>query len=207
MNRPIKAAALVMLLVPALIAAPACRKKASGSEIYIPGLCAIIDYSGWHFTEDARFIGKVKKITSGLDASGLIKAAVDDIGVQFFLFEKPVGTAVLFNTNISFIIDSAAAPGTTLKDYVTLSRNNYGIFFKKHALRNEEYLSINGFNCALLETFAAQDVGDRTFNIASCCLITEKEGRFYVFTGTSLKDEYPAKRKKFIKVFDSLRAG
>jgi hypothetical protein len=197
--------ALCMLAIMILAAAPASTKRVTDSEIHIPGLDAVIDYSGWHFTEDERFLRKVKKFTSELDKSGIIKVAVDDIGVQFFLFEKPIGTPVLFNTNINFIIDSKVSPQTTLKDYISLSKNNYDIFFKKHELRNEEFLAINGFNCGLLEVYADQEVGYKTFHLASCCLVTEKDNRFYIFTGTSLEEEYPQKRKEFMKVFRSLR--
>jgi hypothetical protein len=182
---------------------PAVKKNI----VFIEGLNCFIDFNTWHYSDDQKLIGKVKTIAKESDQTGIIKATIDDIGIQFFLFENEIGTPGEFNTNINLVVqDISKYPGIkSVKDYIDLTVNQLPIAFNNVKIVDTKTRNINGYECGIIEADYDQKIGYKNFSLSLISMTILQDNKAYVFTGTMLQKYFEIKKPIIEKILYSIK--
>lgn len=183
------------------------EQKVRSTVIAIKELDGSLDFYNWHFSDDQKLIGRVKNIVREIDKSGVMKAAIDDYGVQFFLFENEIGAPVEFNTNINLLVqDISMYPGIkTIRDFITISINEMPIVLNNVKVINSTVRNIGGYECGIIEATYDQQLGYKSFPLYMISMSIVKDKRAFIFTGTALQSMVNAKKPLFEKILFSIK--
>jgi hypothetical protein len=175
--------------------------------IYIEGLNGYLNFYNWSYSDDQNLIGKVKTIVKETDQTGIIKASIDDLGIQFFLFENELGTPEEFNTNINLVVeDISKYPGIkSIKDYITISINQLPILFTNVKVLDTKIRNINGYECGIFEANYEQKVGYKNFSLSLISMSILQNNKAYVFSGTTLQKHFNVKKPIIEKILFSIK--
>lgn len=197
----------VMSLSVLLLLGNAAEQKLKNSIISIKELDGRLDFYNWHYSDDQKLIGRVKTVVKEIDKSGVMKASIDDFGIQFFLFENEIGTPVEFNANINLLVqDVSMYPGIkSVKDYIDVSINEMPIILNNVNLIDKKIRNIGGYECGIIEATYEQNIGYKTFSLYMISMSILKDKRAFVFTGTTLRNMAEAKKPLLEKILFSLK--
>jgi hypothetical protein len=182
------------------------EQKIKDNILYIERLNAYLDLNNWHFSNDQQLIGRIKKVVKDTDQTGIIKANIDDFGIQFFLFENEFGTPAEFNTNINLIVhDLKKFPGIkSMKDFLAISVNELPIVLKNLKVTDTTIKNINGYECGIIEADYEQTIGYKNFPLSFYSMSILQDNKAYTFTGTTLQKLYDMKKPVFEKILFSI---
>ncbi|PKA02471.1 hypothetical protein CH375_22885, partial [Leptospira ellisii] len=102
---------ILLISILSFTVSSSCKKSLKESPnskvIEIPSLNLSLNYEGWHYGDNPELIHQAQQLAAEGDQSGTIKKALEVAGINFFLFEYPVGSpeASPFNTNVNYAVE------------------------------------------------------------------------------------------------------
>jgi hypothetical protein len=183
------------------------KNSVTNNIVCIEGLNGCLNLYNWKFSNDPKLIGKVKTIIKETDQTGIIKASIDDIGVQFFLLENELGTPTEFNTNINLVVqDISNYKGIkNINDFINTSKNEFPIVLNNAIITDTIFRNINGYQCGIIEANYDQKVGFKTFSLSLISMSILKDNKAYIFSGVALQREINLKKPIIEKILFSLK--
>ncbi|TGK32773.1 hypothetical protein EHQ12_12620 [Leptospira gomenensis] len=208
MKRPFSSIFLILLLTFAVsISCKKSLKESHNSKIVeIPALNLSLNYEGWHYGDNPELIHQAEELAAEGDQSGTIKKALEVAGINFFLFEHPVGSpeAFPFNTNVNYAVEdlSRQPRNITLDQYISAVTGYYPTVFQKYEMiQQPKKTKIHGMESALLESRFEQTFGERNLKLHNYQLVFILNKKAHIFTGTFLEKDLGSKGSKILDLF------
>ncbi|XDD50484.1 hypothetical protein AB3N59_01355 [Leptospira sp. WS92.C1] len=198
------------LIAIAVILNCACKKAQSVDPnsrlIQIPSLGLSLNYEGWIYNDNPNMINQAQELISESDNSGTIKKALEVAGINFFLFEHPVGSpeSMPFNTNINYTVEdlSNQPRKISLDDYISAATGLYPTVFQKYEMiKPPKKSKVHGMESALLESKFEQPLGNQILKLHNYQLVFIVNQKAHVFTGTFLHKEAGGKGPMVLDLF------